>query len=604
MKRGRLSREQIREIADRVDIVSVIGEVVSLRKAGSSHKGLCPFHDEKTPSFHVNPQRQTFHCFGCGKGGDVITFFREYHNLEFMDALEEVARRAGVELPRGEQSPEERHAASLRTRLTELNEIAAAHYHGTLRGPQGAPARAYLERRGISDEMIERFGLGYAPDGWEHLTGELTRRRLDRTLAEQVGLIRPGRRGGYYDFFRNRLMIPIHDVRGKVVAFGGRDLGDDGPKYLNSPESPVYDKSRTLYGLSQASRAIRSVDQALIVEGYFDAISLVSAGIEHVVAPCGTALTAEQLRTLRRHTTTIVLVYDADDAGIAAACRSLDLFLEQDLWPLFLAIPDGQDPDEFVRSHGGDAFRELLADAGPLLDRYLTEAILRHEGAPRAAERVVEEVAPTLHRLEPITAAPYWARIADRLRVEERLVMAFAGKLRRGARRAPAPVAGDPPLEAAPLPREEWSLLALLIHRPEPTARDVVGSGITAMMQSEVLAELVQDAAEETLGGTPPQPVHLLDRTEDDALRRELARMIHSEELFPEDQAERASAELILRIRTAYLRRQLDEARRRSKQATGLREQQEAAAEMIRLSRELKASVHGAGPDATRTPLD
>lgn len=607
VSRGRLSREQIRDIADRVDIVSVVSEVVTLRKAGGSLKGLCPFHDEKTPSFHVRPDRQTYHCFGCGKGGDVIGFLREYHNLEFMDALEEVARRAGVELPHGESSPEERQAASLRTRLTEINEIAAAHYHTTLGSPQGVAARAYLQQRDISGEMIQRFQLGYAPDEWEHLTGELVRRRLDRSLAEQVGLVRPGRRGGHYDFFRNRVMIPILDSRGKVVAFGGRDLGDEGPKYMNSPESPVYNKSRTLFGLSQASRAIRRDDQALIVEGYFDSISLVAAGVENVVAPCGTALTAEQLRTLRRHTTTIVLVYDADEAGITAACRSLDLFLEQDLWPLFLAMPDGQDPDDFVRAHGGDAFRELLADARPLLDRFLHEAIRRHADAPRAAERVVEDVAPTLSRLEPITAGPYWARIADQLRVEERHVRAFADKLRSGGlrRRAAAPAAPQPMTPTGTeLPREEWSLLALLIHHPDPTARDVVGSGVTAMMLSTEAADLVQYTAEEILAGTPPQPVHLMDRTEDEDLRRQLARMSHSEELFPVDQAARASAELILRIRNAHLRRLLDEARRRSKRATDLREQQAAAAEMIRLSRELKASPDGSGPETIGPPLD
>ncbi len=586
----RLSREQIREIADRVNIVDVVASYVTLRKSGASFKGLCPFHEEKTPSFYVNPTRQSFHCFGCGEGGDIYDFLQKIGNMNFLESLEEVARRAGVELPRAEVTPEEQQRADQRSSIYAANEIAADYFRRCLRGTTGAAAVDYLKGRDLTGEIAQRFGIGFAPDSWDGLCNELRARGISGELAERAGLVRRRESGGFYDLFRNRVMIPIRDHRGKVVGFGGRILSNDEPKYLNTPESPVYDKSATLFGLGEAREGIRKADQALIVEGYFDVISLAAAGITGAVATCGTAMTAGQLRILKRHTSSVALVYDGDEAGVRAACRSLDVFLDVGMWPLFVAVPDRKDPDDFVRDHGAEAFQELVDRADPLLERFIGEAIRRHRGKPLAAERVIEEVAPTLKRLAPVTAEPFWSDLADRLRVDESLVRAHAGGIRgprtQAAQRAPRQVASPRGAYAS----EEWALLKQLIHHPMETAPMVDEQRIADQMQSAVLAELVRSATQDALAGQEPDVLRLLDRTDDPQVRKLLTDLSMSEELISSgDEVESLRDQLCLKIRRAHLKRLLDSARRRSRQARELGEQQTAAAEVIRLSRELAA---------------
>ncbi len=590
---GRIPREWIRDIADRVNIVEVVAErVADLKKKGAGFWACCPFHDEKSPSFHVRPDRQTYHCFGCGEGGDVYEFLMKTDGLSFREALEDVARRAGVELPQARLSPEQERDARRRTSLIDVNDLAAGFYRRTLLGPQGEPARAYLERRGLPPDIAERFRLGYAPDAWESLTGELTRQRIDSGSGEQVGLLRRGKRGGHYDLFRDRLMIPITDPRGKVVAFGGRAMGDGEPKYLNSPESPVYDKSATLFGLGQVAAAIRRKDRALVVEGYFDCLSLVAAGFENTVAICGTALTPGQVRLIRRHTADVTMVLDGDEAGLKAAFRSLEVLLDQEVWPTFVGLPDGQDPDDVVRQRGPEALQALLDAAEPLLDRLLQDRIDQYRGNPRAAERVLEEVAPILGRLKPVTAQPYWAWLADQLRIDERMMMAHV----RGLRRAPgatAPARRGPPAQRSArqgYPQEEWALLMLLLQHPDRCAAEVADHHVPEMMQSRPLAELVRTGLDEALAGRVPDVARMLDRTDDPQLRRLLTEMTHTEGMVPDDEIGRLRDQLVQNVRRGYLKRLLDEAKRLSRTAADIEEQQVAAAEVIRLKRELIAA--------------
>ncbi len=573
-----------------MNIRDVVAEYVTLRKAGSGYKGLCPFHQEKTPSFTVHPVRQTYHCFGCGEGGDVYDFLCKIAGLTFMEAVEDVARRAGVEVPRADVSPEQRREAHLRTTLIGINEAATDAYRRALDGPGGAAARAYLERRGMPREVMEEFRLGFAPDEWEFLTGTLGRLGVDPMMAERVGLLRRGKRGGHYDLFRDRVMIPIADTRGTIVAFGGRALGDGEPKYLNSPESPIYDKSAVLYGLAQAKGAIRRADQAIIVEGYFDVLSLMAAGVRNVVATCGTALTAGQLRLLKRYSRTIVLVYDADDAGFRAACRSLDVFLDEGLWPQFLSVPDGKDPDDFVRARGGDAFRELLEGAVPLMDRFIDDVVARNRHKPGAAERTVEEVAQALNRMQPIAAAPYWTLLAERLRVDERVLQAHARGLRRGMTRRPSRQAA-PRLRSmrSEVPQPEWALLMLLLHHPAEVAGAVTRGQVAEMMTSRPLADLVRTAAAENLAGREPSVARLMDRVSDERVRRLLSEVSSSEGMVPDDQVDRLLQQLMHQIHKAHVVRLLEAARRRTREAAGSDEQQRAAAEVVRLSQELAA---------------
>ena len=583
---GRLSRDQIRDIADRVNIVDVISSQVTLRKAGGSFKGLCPFHEEKTPSFNVDPRRQMYKCFGCGEGGDIYSFLMKISGMTFVEALEEVARRAGVELPRAETSPEDRRRAKLRNSMYDVNDVAAEFFCRCLRARIGTDAMAYLQRRGMPEDVVQRYGLGFAPDLWDGLVGELRRKNISLEQAERAGLVRERSSGGHYDFFRNRLMIPIRDHRGKVVGFGGRILSNEEPKYFNTPESPVYDKSSTLFGLGEAVDTIRKEERALIVEGYFDVMGLAANGVTNAVASCGTALTPNQLRILKRHTPAIVLVYDGDAAGVDAACRGLDLFLEQGLWPLFIGLPDGMDPDDYIRAHGEAAFRQLLDDAEPLMERFISESVRRHRGKPLSAERVIEEVAPTLLKMSQVTAEPYWGELADRLRVDEGVVRAHARGL-RGSRQQPANRAPrKAPSPRASYPANEWALLKHIIHHPLESAPMVSERQIANMMISP-LAEMVRMAARDALEGREPDVLRMLDRTEDDHVKKLLTDLSMSEEMIGHDDVDRLLDQLCLNIRRAHLERLRTDARRRARQSKDPQAQQRAAADVIRLSREL-----------------
>jgi len=581
-------------LADRVNIVDVVSGYVRLRKSGANFKAPCPLpaHDDKDPSFYVSTTRQTFHCFGCNEGGDVFDFLQQMGPMTFMESVEEVARRAGVDLQPVEMTPEEQQRAGQRNALYDANAAVGEAFRQNLLGPQGAEARAYLQRRELPDDLAERFGIGLALDAWEGTVGELQRRRIPLDVGERAGLVRRRQSGGFFDMFRNRVMIPIRNHRGKVVGFGGRVLSDEEPKYLNSPESPIYDKSSTLFGLGEAAHAIRREEQALIVEGYFDVLSLAAAGVNHAVATCGTALTPNQLRLLKRHTSNVVLVYDGDAAGVRAACRSLSVFLEQGMWPVFAGVPDGLDPDDFVRSEGGDAFRSLLQHAEPLLDRFIHETIRERRGKPMWAERVIEDVAPMLNRAArtmPVTIEPYWTDLADRLRVDEGVVRAHAKGLRQARIEPSAPRAQRATVSLrGSFPAEEWALLKHLLHHPTEAARVIVDREVADMMTSP-LRDLVRQAADDVMNGYEPDVLRMLDQTTDDHTRKLLTDLSMSEEMIQQDDVDRMMDELYGNIRRAYLERQRTDARRRARQARDPEEQQQAAADVIRLSRELAA---------------
>jgi DNA primase len=381
----------IDEVKDRLDTVEVIRSYVPLKKAGRNYKGLCPFHSEKTPSFVVFPETGTWHCFGaCGTGGDVFTFVMKQENLEFGEALRMLARRAGVELEA--QSPEAAEARKRLDLLRELNQVAAAYFHHLLRNSdEAARARAYLERRGLTWETVERFQLGYALDQWDGLLRYLTDKGYTLEDIHEVGLIiRRDDASGYYDRFRGRVVFAIRDHSGKTIGFGARVLGDDVPKYINSPQTPLFDKSSVLYGLDQAKAGIRIAGQAVIVEGYMDVLMAHQHGINNVVAQMGTALTETQLRLLKRHTQRFVLALDSDVAGDQATLRGLDVarqVMDREVVPVptarglirfeerlaadirIVALPAGLDPDEVIRD-SPDRWAQLLDQAKPVMDYY------------------------------------------------------------------------------------------------------------------------------------------------------------------------------------------------------------------------------------------
>jgi len=425
---------QVDEVRMAADIVKIVGDYVKLRKAGANFVGLCPFHQEKTPSFAVHPTKQIFHCFGCGVGGDVFKFVMLIDNLTFPEALRRVAEKAGVRLREREFDETADANARERTALHKIHDIAAKFYASQLGATaEGRAARAYLADRGVSDEIVGRFLLGYAPSDGQALTRRLLDSGFETEILEKSGLVlrdSAGRR--HFDRFRRRIMFPIARESGKVVAFGGRALGDEQPKYMNSPETAIYAKSRVLYHLDRAGPAIRKLDYAILVEGYMDCIAVVTAGVENVVASCGTSLTESQTRLLSRYSRRAVVNYDPDSAGVAATERSLNLLLEEGFEAKVLALPGGLDPDSFIRRQGASSYRELLAAAPTYLD-YLTErAAARHDlSRPEGKVAAANAVMPYLVRVpNPMLRGELTNRLAERLRLDERLLRE---ELRRAA---------------------------------------------------------------------------------------------------------------------------------------------------------------------------
>ena len=395
---GRIPRSFIDDLLARVDIVDVIASYVSLRKAGRNHQALCPFHDEKTPSFTVSQEKQFYHCFGCGANGTVISFIMEYSGLGFPEAVEDLAARYNLEVPReaGRQPDSGRN-----NELYELLEQAARYYQGQLQGSAGR-ATGYLKQRGISGAAVKDYEIGYAPQGWKNLVNTLGKSPAVKSRLEDAGLIRPGSSEGHYDFFRDRIMFPIRDQRGRIIGFGGRVLGDDTPKYLNSPDSPLFHKGRELYGLYQVLQKKKKPERLYIVEGYMDVVALAQFGIENAVATLGTAATEYHLEKLYRVTSQIVFCFDGDEAGKKAAWRALEITVSQlreGRQALFSFMPEGDDPDSFVRRHGAERFLSD-EDTVPLSD-FLLKTITDETGTTTRENRAMflDRIRPHLARM-------------------------------------------------------------------------------------------------------------------------------------------------------------------------------------------------------------
>jgi len=348
--------ELINDIQDRCDIVELISSYIPLKKAGRNFKANCPFHNEKTPSFIVSPEKQIYHCFGCQEGGNALSFLIKYEHLGFKEAIETLAQRVGVKINFEEKGDEKE---SYLSELYRINEIAGDFYQKHLLKNSNANLIKYLESRSLGKEVINKFKIGLAPNQWDALINYLRAKSINLGLMEKTGLIIPKENGGFYDRFRNRLIIPIFDIKNRIIAFGARSLDESVPKYINSPETQIYIKGKSLFGLNIAKEAIREKSQCVIVEGYFDVITPMKEGFLNIVSSSGTALTIDQIRLLKRFTKNIVVVYDADAAGQLATLRSLDLFLEEEINVNVVDLPKGHDPDLYVRKFGIKKFENL-----------------------------------------------------------------------------------------------------------------------------------------------------------------------------------------------------------------------------------------------------
>jgi DNA primase len=422
-------------VKQQADIVRVVGEYVRLKKTGKDFSGLCPFHQEKTPSFTVSPIKQIFYCFGCGKGGDVYNFVMDMEKCEFPEAVKVVAEKCGIAIPRlKERSPEERKENQQRSVLVEIHREAETFFVKQLQGTtEGSLAGAYLEDRGLSKDAIERFGIGYAPSGGEALLRQLKPKYNDKLLVDS-GLVSRDQSGGrLFDRFRRRITFPISNESGKIVAFGARALGDDMPKYLNSPETPIYSKSNVLYHMDRAKEGIRRDDYAILVEGYMDAIAVARAGISNVVASCGTSLAEPQVKLLGRFTKRVIVNYDPDAAGQSATERSLALLLEHDFEVRVLALPPvgnkKADPDLFIRERGKDEYLKLLKDAPPYVDYLIARARQMDLTTGEGKLRAVNFLLPYVQKIPNRILRSEWAtRIAQQLRLDEPVLRAALSK--------------------------------------------------------------------------------------------------------------------------------------------------------------------------------
>jgi DNA primase len=431
--------------ADRVkqqaDIVRVVGEYVRLKKTGKDFSGLCPFHQEKTPSFTVSPIKQIFYCFGCGKGGDVYNFVMDMEKCEFPEAVKVVAEKCGIAVPRQkERSPEERKENQQRSVLVEMHREAQAFFVKQLEGTlEGKAARGYLEDRGLDKDTIARFGIGYAPSGGDVLLSRLKPKYNDKLLMDSGLVSRDQSAGRLFDRFRRRITFPISNESGKIVAFGARALGDDMPKYLNSPETPIYSKSNVLYHMDRAKEALRRQDFAILVEGYMDAIAVARAGISNVVASCGTSLAEPQIKLLGRFTRRVIVNYDPDTAGQAATERSLALLLERDFEVRVLAMPPvgdkKADPDLFIRERGKDEYLKLLKEAPPYVDYLIARARQMDLTTAEGKQRALNFLLPYIQKIPNGIMRSEWAtRIAQQLRIDEPLLRAALSKAARERR--------------------------------------------------------------------------------------------------------------------------------------------------------------------------
>jgi DNA primase len=456
------------EVRNAVNIVSIVSEYVALKKRGRNHVARCPFHNEKTPSFNVSEEKQIFMCFGCGVGGDVFKFIMQAEHFSFPEAIRFIAERHGIVLPEASFASPAETGSSADVMRKAMTEAVSCYHRALLDMNEGQTALQYLRDRGVIRETIDKFQIGYSPAGSEFLLEALKDKGFTLQVLEDCGLVKRSEDGGrWYDAFRGRIMFPIMDVQGRTVAFGGRALGDRSPKYLNSPETKLYNKSRNLYGLSFSKEAIKTQDRAILVEGYMDFVIPFQFGIQNVVASLGTSLTPQQVDLLGRYTREVIVSYDPDSAGVAATQRSLDLFLEGDFKVNVLRLPDGQDPDVFVRNAGPEEYRNRAQSSIPYLE-FVLEAAIQNQGSledPKKKVQAMNAVLPYLARLpSAVERSDYVFKFARRLNIEDQQLLA---EMKRAAQQKKVKLDENSVASATSMISAEKKLLQSLLSNAE-----------------------------------------------------------------------------------------------------------------------------------------
>ncbi|MFP6590533.1 MAG: DNA primase [Candidatus Latescibacterota bacterium] len=562
-----IPEETIERVKAATDIVEVVSEHVQMRQAGRNWLGLCPFHNEKTPSFNVQPELQIYHCFGCGVGGDVVKFLQEIDRVSFVEAVTFLAERAGIPVPRsgGSAAEDERN-----DQLFRANELAAKYFHYMLRQPAGADALRYLHKRGLTDETIDEFRIGYSLPGWSSLLEMAGRRGFPAQALEQAGLVVQSPKGrGHYDRFRDRVIFPITNLSGRTIAFGARALRpDDQPKYLNSSETPIYHKSGVLYGMSHARESIRRQGTAIVVEGYMDVVSLAQGGVANVIASSGTALTGLHSRLLARYAERVVLLFDGDAAGGTAAQRGVEVLLATEIDTRIVTLPTGQDPDSFVRrDQGADELRQLIDKAPPALDIYLDRLAADIDvNSVTGRAKAIDRLLPLISECrDEVRRSLMLRRAAQRFDVDEqalRTALTAAQKRpapRRGTDPQPDPEDRVPPPTGPPVTvnKLEREFAGLLLQYPRFLTETARRLDMEVFTDSEVRRLLVYLV--DTYNGGQLDLTTLLNAV-DESLSR-LVRMSAMETFAPENVNE-IWADHVNRLQRESLTRQIDAARR------------------------------------------
>lgn len=478
-----IPEEKISEILNTSDIVDIVSESVILKKSGRNFFGLCPFHSEKSPSFSVNADKQIFHCFGCSAGGNALSFVMKYHGISFPEAVRMLARKYNIVLETESIDPARRKQVLVKESLFRLNKKVMILYAGFLSdSSQGGTARHYLEKRGMTRDIIDEFYLGVAHDAWDDAVHFLKKEKVTRQIAANSGLILPRKQGnGYYDRFRNRIIFPIFDINMQVAGFGGRVMDDAMPKYMNSPETPVYSKSRILYGLHAAKQHCRQKGVVYIVEGYFDFLSLYQHGVKNTVASLGTALTREHVRILKGYAAKMILVFDSDDAGINAAKRSIQIFMQEAVDTRILVLPDKNDPDSFVMKHGQASFLSLAAEAKTIMQFLLKLAMDTHGLSVEGRVRILDEMKQHLALIQDSALRSLYVReLSETLNIDERAVLEKVRDAVAQKNTNQSPLMADHPMGKEILvsdPRERQILSIMLNYPnliPEVIEKDVL----------------------------------------------------------------------------------------------------------------------------------
>ncbi|MBT3223123.1 MAG: DNA primase, partial [Proteobacteria bacterium] len=531
-----IPRDIVEAVRDRADIVEVVSRHVSLVQRGSNFVGLCPFHQEKTASFNVVPSKRIFHCFGCSKSGDVFGFLMSIEGVSFVEAVKDLARTVGIDVPERELTPAEKKALRRRAGLLELLEVASETYTSVLwTHKDGEKGRQYLQQRGFDKEAALGARLGFSPgDGWTRLIDAMQRKGFSIEQCCQAGLARENKRGNHYDTFRNRLLFPIRDERSRVIGFGGRLIDGEGPKYINTPETKFYEKSKVLYGLDTAVRAIQRAAEVLIVEGYFDVLAMQQAGFPQTVATCGTALTMDHLQRIRRLTNNVLVVTDADEAGAAAAEKMLPLFLHAKVIPWRVSIPGAKDPDELVQQEGPEAMVAAIEAKVPLVD-WVVERKMARGGGLMGRDALIEEMVPLLAMLPPQAVS----RFAGRLGHEPSI-------LKRVAEYEVAPPS-RPALP--PTPASSWRpqrqlvhVIWLLVHHHQLVAWIIEQVGIGVFAEHRAITHII----ERLLNQDPVASI--IEQEDDPSIKRTLSAIVARDTLYTAEQAQMGMCQVLNQI--------------------------------------------------------